>query len=30
VSAIQTEIETRLAASEPDIEVLLAEVAGGR
>jgi ribosome maturation factor RimP len=27
---IQADIERRLAASEPDIEVLLAEVAGGR
>ncbi len=27
---LQTDIERRLAASEPDIEVLLAEVAGGR
>ncbi len=26
---IQTEIEARLAASEPDVEVLLAEVVGG-
>ncbi len=30
MSALQTEIETRIAASEPDIEVLLAEVVGGR
>jgi ribosome maturation factor RimP len=29
VSTIQTDIETRLAASEPDVEVLLAEVLGG-
>ena len=28
VSALQTEIEARLAASEPDVEVLLAEVSG--
>jgi ribosome maturation factor RimP len=28
VSALQTEIETRLASSEPDVEVLLAEVSG--
>jgi len=30
VSALQAEIEQRLAASEPDVEVLLAEVVGGR
>ena len=30
MSAIQTEIEERLASSEPEIEVLLAEVLGGR
>lgn len=30
MSAIQTDIEARLAAVEPDVEVLLAEVAGGR
>jgi ribosome maturation factor RimP len=30
VTAIQTEIERRLARSEPDVEVLLAEVHGGR
>jgi ribosome maturation factor RimP len=30
MSPLQTEIETRLADSEPDIEVLLAEVLGGR
>jgi ribosome maturation factor RimP len=29
VSALQTDIEARLAASEPDVEVLLAEVVGG-
>jgi ribosome maturation factor RimP len=29
VSTIQTEIEARLAASEPEVEVLLAEVLGG-
>jgi ribosome maturation factor RimP len=29
VRTIQTEIEARLAASEPDVEVLLAEVVGG-
>ena len=28
VSALQTEIETRLAASEPEVEVLLVEVSG--
>jgi ribosome maturation factor RimP len=28
VSALQTEIETRLATAEPDVEVLLAEVSG--
>jgi ribosome maturation factor RimP len=30
VSTLQTEIEGRLADTEPDIEVLLAEVSGGR
>jgi ribosome maturation factor RimP len=30
VSTMQTDIEGRLADSEPDIEVLLAEVSGGR
>ena len=30
MSALQTDIETRLARSEPDVEVLLAEVVGGR
>jgi ribosome maturation factor RimP len=30
MSALQTDIETRLAASEPELEVLLAEVVGGR
>ncbi len=30
MTALQTEIETRLADSEPEIEVLLAEVLGGR
>jgi ribosome maturation factor RimP len=30
MSAIQTDIEARLATVEPDVEVLLAEVAGGR
>jgi ribosome maturation factor RimP len=30
VSALQTDIETHLATSEPDVEVLLAEVVGGR
>ena len=30
MSAIQTEIEARLAEVEPDVEVLLAEVVGGR
>ncbi len=30
MSALQTEVEARLAQSEPDIEVLLAEVLGGR
>ncbi|MCW3069961.1 MAG: hypothetical protein JWL67_2586 [Solirubrobacterales bacterium] len=30
MSALQTDIERRLAQSEPDIEVLLAEVVGGR
>jgi len=30
MTAIQTEIERRLADSEPDVEVLLAEVVGGR
>jgi ribosome maturation factor RimP len=29
VSTIQTDVEARLAASEPDVEVLLAEVVGG-
>jgi ribosome maturation factor RimP len=29
LSALQTEIETRLATSEPDVEVLLAEVVSG-
>jgi ribosome maturation factor RimP len=29
VSTIQTDIEARLAATEPDVEVLLAEVLGG-
>ena len=29
MSTIQSEIEARLAASEPDVEVLLAEVLGG-
>ena len=29
MSTIQSEIETRLATSEPDVEVLLAEVLGG-
>jgi ribosome maturation factor RimP len=29
VSALQTEIEARLAGVEPEVEVLLAEVAGG-
>src|SRR5947207_12948572 len=29
-STIQSEIEMRLAGSEPDVEVLLAEVVGGR
>jgi ribosome maturation factor RimP len=29
VSTIQTDVEARLAASEPDVEVLLAEVLGG-
>ena len=29
VSALQTDIEARLAASEPDVEVLLAEVVSG-
>jgi ribosome maturation factor RimP len=29
VSALQTEIETRLATSEPEVEVLLAEVVSG-
>jgi ribosome maturation factor RimP len=29
VGSIQTDIEARLAASEPDVEVLLAEVIGG-
>lgn len=30
MSTVQTDIERRLADSEPDIEVLLAEVSGGR
>jgi ribosome maturation factor RimP len=30
MSAIQTEIEARLAEAEPDVEVILAEVVGGR
>src|ERR1700731_830211 len=30
MTALQTDIETRLAAAEPDVEVLLAEVVGGR
>jgi ribosome maturation factor RimP len=30
MSPLQTEIETRLADTQPDIEVLLAEVVGGR
>ena len=30
MSAIQTDIEARLAEAEPDVEVLLAEVVGGR
>jgi ribosome maturation factor RimP len=30
MSALQTDIERRLAQTEPDIEVLLAEVVGGR
>jgi ribosome maturation factor RimP len=30
MTPIQTEIETRLAEAEPDVEVLLAEVVGGR
>ena len=30
VSPLQADIEQRLAASEPEIEVLLAEVVGGR
>jgi ribosome maturation factor RimP len=30
MTPLQTEIETRLADSEPDIEVLLAEILGGR
>jgi len=29
VNSIQTEIEARLAVSEPDVEVLLAEIVGG-
>jgi ribosome maturation factor RimP len=29
VSSLQAEIETRLASSEPEVEVLLAEVVGG-
>lgn len=30
MTAIQTEVETRLAESEPEVEVLLAEILGGR
>ena len=30
MTSLQAEIETRLARSEPDVEVLLAEVVGGR
>jgi ribosome maturation factor RimP len=30
MSPLQQEIEQRLAASEPDVEVLLAEISGGR
>jgi ribosome maturation factor RimP len=30
MTTLQTEIETRLAESEPEIEVLLAEIVGGR
>src|SRR5476649_2529240 len=30
MTALQTDIERRLAVSEPDVEVLLAEVLGGR
>jgi ribosome maturation factor RimP len=30
MSTLQTDIESRLARSEPDVEVLLAEVVGGR
>jgi ribosome maturation factor RimP len=30
VSAVQTDIEARLAEAEPDVEVLLAEVVGGQ
>jgi ribosome maturation factor RimP len=30
VTALQTDIERRLAVSEPEIEVLLAEIVGGR
>ena len=30
MTALQTDIERRLAHSEPDVEVLLAEVVGGR
>ena len=30
MTALQTDIERRLAQSEPDVEVLLAEVLGGR
>jgi len=30
MSAMQTDIEARLAEAEPDVEVLLAEVVGGR
>jgi len=30
MTPLQTEIERRLAASQPDVEVLLAEIVGGR
>lgn len=30
ITAVQTDIEKRLASSEPEVEVLLAEVVGGR
>ncbi len=30
MTALQTDIERRLATSEPEVEVLLAEVVGGR